>query len=347
MIYAISIGPLKDIFPYNRHWQNNIWINTITDQFELSGFRFDTNQGNWISIDETYDYITVERSVINDFTTGQNKSRKIILTNHAALIDHYFNNLKIKFLIDRNGTLNFKIFDIKTLFEKNKITAETCIELVKQQLFSNIKESISTYGADKVSYTSGLDSTTNALIAREINPSIEIIIDEKFNKKIKHNFDKVTLSGSYIRIDNESYVVKKNIRTHFYDYNKVIAGFSGDEIVLHQSDLYFQGKDLIKMDLSSSKLYDRKNSNFNKFENILQLKFSAIKNVIIPKFQLWFNESCYILDPYRDMTILKTVLSMDDRDLIYQCGTGFIQKEIISSISQEYKNLITKEKNVY
>lgn len=349
MIFAISDSPLPDFFPFAYEWKTGIWVNSITESFEFQGYCLPDGQGNWTSIIMDEMSITVESSIINDFRKGTNENLGIVLTNHARLIDKFFNNNAVRFTIDSNKQITIKHFDIKQLFSKKpKILFSECVDRVKQRLIKNVQVLVEQYRAKYVAYTGGLDSTVNALIGTQFDPTVCVLIDQKHSKKIKHRFDRYQVVAAREYQDELSpYSIKENLKYHFYDFDRVIAGFAGDTVALHSSDLFFQSEHLVDHGLRYSDLYDTHNSHYDKFVSIAQLKSAAWNQAVTPKFQLWVSENYQILDPYRDIHILLTVLSMTDSDIVRQCGNAKLQKKIIEQLDDNYLHFINKNKNVY
>jgi hypothetical protein len=268
------------------------------------------------------------------------------------LIDTSFDNFINKYEVTPDNLVSKTKLNLSSIFKKSHpITMDECIEKVKAKLSSNIKELIHHYGADFVAYTAGLDSSTNATIAAGIDPDITLLANHRLyptvQKLKKYNSVSDETTDGLSKYKN--YMNKQNIKKHFYSNNKVIAGFSGDHILLHQADLYHQSIDLIDCTdrLSDNELYDPANKNYNKFKNVLELKLSAITLAITPQFQLWFDDNYEIYDPYRDLSILETIMQLPLTLLVQQLGSGMIQRKIIESLDPDLGFLLTKNKNVY
>lgn len=308
---------------------NDLWLSTSHEPRKY-GYKLGECGGNYVNFTET----GIEFSFHKDFKLYKNDD--VLLTN-----------LKIDGIEVPSDTLYFNYNDKNTVqyvrHTGSEIGYTSVLTCVYEILLENLRE-CHKYGATKIAYTAGLDSSTLAYITEYHQRMFECVIDKTYQGRFKNlPFKYITYETRQPKptdgIDYGEYV-----RDSFYQHDKLITGFYGDLTVTHNGDMYNQARYLHQTD---KPIYDPKPINhYPPLKNKADMLYSVYYINTTTYFRHWF-PNFQILDPYRDPRLFEMVCRLNLKDLIEQVGTGKIQKDIIGSFNKEWVNNLCETKNNY
>lgn len=311
------------------------------------GWKFPPLGGNFIECHNIQDGMRFNFSFYKDFDLYADSHNHVVISNdpryQGTLLDNDIIGLDIN---DDNYRLHR--MDWKPYLDAARTSDRpSVIAALRDRLWHNLEICADvSLSPVKIVYTGGLDSSLLAFLFHDSGKSFQCIMDLRWQKLGDGlPFSHISYRESSRRPDR--WACQNNIKTSFYgsEMTDCITGFFGDIAMLHNNDLYHQCRDL--MDSPVEELYDLSTpADYPKFSRREQAYISITKIMRTARFQQWF-EDFRILDPYRDPALTLIMRDLPWKDLSWQFGSAWVQKEMIKQLDPNFLPLILEHKNQY
>lgn len=342
----------KSVLNHSIDLGNDQWLHTCwpLTNYTSVGYQLGEYGGNFVNISVgSNNLVLVKFSFYKDFYLTHDPDNGIILSNIAVHHKKIPNTVVSAELF--NSKLKLIHFEVTKFFNiQQLLTFDQAVDRLEQHLAANIVQCAQKTNQTKIVYTGGLDSSTNAFVAKKYGVDFVAVVNQN-HKKYWHNLPFDQVQYSHVQLCPEqppTQGLTDNIKSSFYqkDFDQLITGFFGDLVMVH-NHTWFQQCSQWSTNHYRYPVYDKTVlQHAVPFSNKIQAKAAVLKNHSIPWFRHWFDDF-EILDPYRDPEILKTTMSLSFEDLVEQAGTARIQKQLIDKLGVDRHSFVCDYKNDY
>jgi len=292
----------------------------------------------------------------NDILTNLLYNEDSVKINDNVWVDSFIT-------YDDSGISKTYLKNLYSIKNFEKISAIDCVDTIKTILTNKVEQLNQISKSVDIFLSGGIDTTmVYSLLKNKYKypESINIIAKEEFE------FSEFTVNNLEVLM-NHSNLWGYKLFHHWKKSTVYATGGMGDEIFMRGpttaaiwcawNNINLLGE-LKKIEYSYHKNYfllekNRKIIEFywNNKDN-LKKQFpeytdlcSEIINMVLNDHQHWHLENTISWTPLKDMRILKTILSLDENDILKQIIHGSIDKEIISQLYPGMEHYICTHKN--
>jgi hypothetical protein len=331
-------------FPFHYTLDNGLILSTDSGWTQngdtvSKGYKLQGNKGNYCSFVSNTKFVNIEHEMDRSFPLWASND---CITNLYPCGSQVWADSKLT--IDSNMAYTIKKFSPFDI--KDDLLDEQVINLLHETLLNTYEEFLSKNTAPlKIFLSGGIDTTTAWAYLDYFTKKYEIVDYEyvKFTPFYKLNSSAILKFWGYKQI-------------HLWDEDCVlVTGSNGDEnflrgpftlaIALKQYDLDF--KDILEPDDYHYKYLLKKQENVDaEFANISNLK-EYILNRNINDHQHWHLDRTITFTPFKDISLLSTILSSSKQLLVKQAKDAYINKELIRRLDASKLEVVSNQKNYF
>lgn len=321
---------------------------TLYTQYPLSnwqfGYRLNRYGGNFVKFEIDQLCVRLTLSFWKDFDLWQDATAGVLISNDTRMSGTPLPNDLVSVEIQPSH-MCFEYFPWREYLMPESQSVAPILAHIVNALTANLQTCLTHSQNNKIVFTGGLDSSLLAFIALHRHWSFTAVINQTHREQwAQLPFAQIDYARSTQRSD--PWGESSHIKESYYDsgYDNCITAFFGDCVMLHNSTLFHQCRQLHD---EVVELYDRTADPTAVILPSDLHVLAAIKNTMTnTRFRQWFADFT-ILDPYRDPDLLRLIMQLDKPQRFRQFGSAWVQRQLITSMDPAWAQLLCKNKNVY
>jgi len=367
------ISDLADLrFPCNFKLTENRWLNSdegwmrLSDNFYFKGYCMESFNYTDLMDDPTPRHFGNFAAIFvqdNNIVITHDRERSFplyhdIVTNAVGNIGLSQNNkIGSNSLVSilSNGDIIQNFIKIPYSFD-NELTIDNAVEIIYEKLikhFTWLKNNCPV--VPKIFFTGGIDTMLCLAMLRNLDIAHDLLVCEHYD------LDHFTSKFRYQISQNWGYAQIH----HWNNDSWLISGAMGDETFLRGPSainmiLMNRGKNIAELIKNSDYHYQYFNADKNlkiytEQQNDPKLKiytkninhlYKRIVEINLNDYQHWHLGKTITFTPFKDISILTTILSMDNNSLDLQMADAQLQKKLIAKAAPELLKYLMPQKNI-